>query len=87
MTIAHHPFLGGLGVRHHAARTPKIQHLDWGHATKLEPSSPERQGSLTSYPWEGLYLEIEETTVSAGAAAPQHNAPLELFLTSLMYGE
>ncbi|WP_277309557.1 hypothetical protein [Arthrobacter sp. Soil736] len=42
---------------------------------------------MTSYPWEGLYLEVDETTVSVSEADPQPNTPLGLFLASLMYGE
>ncbi|MFF1255095.1 hypothetical protein ACFVYC_21710 [Pseudarthrobacter sp. NPDC058329] len=83
MSIAHRPFSAGLGTRHHTARKPQAHHWGWGHATK----TPERQGSLTSYPWEGLYLAVDEADVPEGAAAPQPNAPLGLFLTSLMYGE
>lgn len=87
MSIAHRPFSAGLGTDHHTTRTPKAHHWRWGHTEKTESGTPERQGSMTSYPWEGLYLEVDETTVSVSAADPQPNAHLGLFLTSLMYGE
>ncbi|MEV7136523.1 hypothetical protein AB0N24_27085 [Arthrobacter sp. NPDC093128] len=87
MSIAHRPFSAGLGTDRHTSRTPKTNRWGWGHSEKSESETNERQGSMTSYPWEGLYLEVNETTVSAGTAAPQPNARLGLFLTSLMYGE
>jgi len=88
MSIAHRPSSAGFGTDRHTTRTPKPRHWGWGHAEKSESGTPERQGGMTSYPWEGLYLkEVDDTTVPASAAAPQADTQLGLFLTSLMYGE
>lgn len=85
MSIAFRPF--SFGKDHHTTRTPKTHHWGWGHTEKTDSGTPEQQGSMTSYPWEGLYLEVDETTVSVSEADPQPNTPLGLFLASLMYGE
>lgn len=84
MSIAHRPFSTGFGTDRHTTRSSAAQHWGWGHAEKTESGAPERQGSITSYPWEGLYLEADEAGLSADEA-PQ--AELGLFLTNLMYGE
>jgi len=47
---------------------------------------PSLYGKITSYPWEGLYLEPEEAA-SAADNTPQVSTELDKFLSSLMYGE
>lgn len=87
MTIAHRPFSAGFGRDHHTTRRSRGSVWGWGHAEEPESGTHEPEGNIVSYPWEGLYLEVSETTVSSGEAPPQPNAQLGLFLTSLMYGE
>lgn len=63
MSIVHRPFSAGFGTYHHTTRTPKAHYWGWGRTEKTESGTPERQGSTTSYPWEGLYLEVDETRI------------------------
>jgi hypothetical protein len=87
MSIAHRPFSAGLGRGRDTTSAPKSHPLGWGQAEKPEPGTHEREGNMTSYPWEGLYLEVHEISASTAAAAPEPYTPLGAFLTSLMYGE
>lgn len=87
MSIAHRHFAAGFARNGHTTRTPQTRDRGWGHAEESESGTLEREGSMTSYPWEGLYLEVDEPASSTATAVPQPSTQLGRFLTSLMYGE
>lgn len=71
-------------------RRPAGSH--WGTQPVQAPAHTEvaaagGSAGITAAPWEGLYLEVEESQDSAAASALPADSGLERFLASLMYGD
>lgn len=84
MTIAHRIFTPAF------LRRPEVNR--WGahtnHGTQVTATRAEGRGSgITSAPWEGLYIEVNDDIDSIAAGGPLPNPDLERFLASLMFGE
>lgn len=87
MGIFHRTSAANFAGGHRTAPTWTGHDWGWGHSQGSDARASERGGGITSYPWEGLFLEGNQATEPAGEAASQPSTRLGQFLTSLMYGE
>jgi hypothetical protein len=86
MTIAHRAFSAAFGAGH-SRNLPWIRAARHQGIERTDSRPYGAAGTITSSPWEGLYLEDEQIAKPAPEDSMETSTELERFLSSLMYGE